>query len=99
MAKRVIVVGSGIIGASIAYHLAKAGAEVTVIEAGETAFVPASEIEGDEQEARERLGPIAAEFKRLDAETTVEGSVRRSRCESRMTTWSNSEKVIESTFT
>jgi nucleotide-binding universal stress UspA family protein len=43
-----------------------------VIEAGETAFVPASEIEGDEQEARERLGPIAAEFKRLDAETTVE---------------------------
>jgi glycine/D-amino acid oxidase-like deaminating enzyme len=36
MAKRVIVVGSGIIGASIAYHLAKAGAEVTVIEAGET---------------------------------------------------------------
>lgn len=35
MAKRVIVIGSGIIGASIAYHLAKAGAEVTVIEAGE----------------------------------------------------------------
>jgi len=35
MAKRVIVIGSGIIGASIAYHLAKAGAEVTVIEADE----------------------------------------------------------------
>ncbi len=35
MAKRIIVVGSGIIGASIAWHLAKAGAEVTVIEAGE----------------------------------------------------------------
>jgi glycine/D-amino acid oxidase-like deaminating enzyme len=34
VAKRVIVIGSGIIGASIAYHLAKAGAEVTVIEAG-----------------------------------------------------------------
>ncbi|MFN4142634.1 NAD(P)/FAD-dependent oxidoreductase [Aestuariivirga sp.] len=35
MAKRVIVVGSGIIGASIAYHLAKEGAEVTVLDAGE----------------------------------------------------------------
>ena len=31
--KRVIVIGSGIIGASIAWHLAKAGAKVTVIEA------------------------------------------------------------------
>ena len=39
MAKRVIVIGSGIIGASIAYHLAKGGAEVTVIEARETGGV------------------------------------------------------------
>jgi glycine/D-amino acid oxidase-like deaminating enzyme len=31
--KRIIIVGAGIIGASIAWHLAKAGAEVTVIEA------------------------------------------------------------------
>ncbi len=35
MGKRIIVVGAGIIGASIAWHLSKAGAEVTVIEAGE----------------------------------------------------------------
>lgn len=34
MAKRVIVVGSGIIGASIAWNLAKSGAEVTVIDGG-----------------------------------------------------------------
>lgn len=32
--KRVVVVGAGIIGASIAWHLAKAGAAVTVLEAG-----------------------------------------------------------------
>ncbi len=36
MAKRVIVVGAGIIGASIAWHLAKAGADVTVLEAADT---------------------------------------------------------------
>jgi glycine/D-amino acid oxidase-like deaminating enzyme len=35
MSKRVIVVGAGIIGASIALHLAQAGAQVTVIEAAE----------------------------------------------------------------
>ncbi len=35
MAKRVIVVGAGILGASIAWHLAKAGAEVTVLDADE----------------------------------------------------------------
>ncbi len=34
--KRVIVVGSGILGSSIAWHLAKQGAQVTVIEAEET---------------------------------------------------------------
>lgn len=39
MAKRVIVIGSGIIGASVAYHLAKGGAHVTVLEAGEAGGV------------------------------------------------------------
>jgi glycine/D-amino acid oxidase-like deaminating enzyme len=32
MAKKIIVIGAGIIGASIAYHLAKAGAEVLVVD-------------------------------------------------------------------
>ncbi len=35
MAKRVLIVGSGIIGASIAWHLAKAGAAVTVLDGGD----------------------------------------------------------------
>ena len=35
MAKKIIVVGAGIIGASIAYHLARAGAGVTIVDAGE----------------------------------------------------------------
>lgn len=35
--KRVAVVGAGIIGASIAFHCAKAGAKVTVLERGEIA--------------------------------------------------------------
>jgi glycine/D-amino acid oxidase-like deaminating enzyme len=34
MKQQVIVIGAGIIGASIAYQLAKAGAAVTVLDAG-----------------------------------------------------------------
>ena len=33
-AKQIIVVGAGIIGASIAWHLAEAGAAVTIVDAG-----------------------------------------------------------------
>jgi glycine/D-amino acid oxidase-like deaminating enzyme len=37
MEPRVVVVGAGIVGASIAWHLARKGARVTVLEAGQTA--------------------------------------------------------------
>jgi len=33
-AKRIVVIGAGIVGASLAYHLASKGAQVTVVEAG-----------------------------------------------------------------
>ncbi|WP_243490035.1 NAD(P)/FAD-dependent oxidoreductase [Massilia violaceinigra] len=32
--KRIVIVGAGIVGASLAYHLARKGAQVTVVEAG-----------------------------------------------------------------
>lgn len=35
--KRIVVIGAGIVGASLAYHLAGKGAHVTVVEAGEVA--------------------------------------------------------------
>ena len=35
MSKTVLVVGAGIVGASVAWHLAKAGCRVTVVDAGE----------------------------------------------------------------
>lgn len=35
--RRIVVVGAGIVGASIAYHLSGKGAQVTLIEAGEIA--------------------------------------------------------------
>ncbi|MEQ1952533.1 FAD-binding oxidoreductase [Mesorhizobium sp. CN2-181] len=35
MAKTVLVVGAGIVGASVAWHLAKAGCAVTIVDAGE----------------------------------------------------------------
>lgn len=37
MNKRIVVVGAGIVGASVAYHLAGKGAQVTVVDAGEVA--------------------------------------------------------------
>lgn len=35
--KRIVVIGAGIVGASLAYHLAGKGANVTMVEAGEVA--------------------------------------------------------------
>ena len=35
MTKRIIVVGAGIVGALIGYHLARSGAKVTIIDASE----------------------------------------------------------------
>jgi glycine/D-amino acid oxidase-like deaminating enzyme len=75
MPKRVIVIGSGIIGASTAYHLAKAGADVTVLEAGEPggvatrnswAWINAS-WGNPEPYFRLRMRSMA-EWRRLDAE-------------------------------
>lgn len=37
MNKRIVVIGAGIVGASLAYHLAGKGAEVTVLDAGDVA--------------------------------------------------------------
>lgn len=35
--KHIVVIGAGIVGASLAYHLADKGAKVTVVEAAEIA--------------------------------------------------------------
>jgi glycine/D-amino acid oxidase-like deaminating enzyme len=37
MTRRVVVIGAGIVGASIAYHLARRGAAVTVLDRGQPA--------------------------------------------------------------
>ncbi len=42
MPKRVVIVGAGIIGASVAYHLSLRGADVTVVDAGELGGVATS---------------------------------------------------------
>ena len=42
--KKIIVVGAGIVGASIGWHLTRAGASVTIVDAGQAGGVatPAS---------------------------------------------------------
>src|SRR5262245_8605566 len=37
--KKIVVVGAGIVGASIAWHLTKAGAPVTIVDAGDAGGV------------------------------------------------------------
>ena len=50
---RVVVVGAGIVGSSVAYEVSKAGAQVTVLEAGKIANLVV--INGDPLEIRSRI--------------------------------------------
>lgn len=75
MNRHVVVVGAGIVGASVAYHAARAGATVTLVDAGQPgagvtadsfAWVAASGV---------RTGPAAGmrttateEYRRVEAE-------------------------------
>ncbi|MEM8981324.1 MAG: FAD-dependent oxidoreductase, partial [Pseudomonadota bacterium] len=42
MQKTIIIVGAGVIGACVAYHLARAGARVTVVDADSAGATAAS---------------------------------------------------------
>ena len=46
MTSRIIVVGAGIVGSSIAYHLTRRGAEVTLIDAGADAVIGSRYVTG-----------------------------------------------------
>lgn len=73
--KHVVVIGAGIVGASLAYHLAGRGASVTVVEAGEVAcgvtgtsfaWLNASHTEPDA--IAQLRGAAITEYRRLETE-------------------------------
>jgi glycine/D-amino acid oxidase-like deaminating enzyme len=73
--KRIVVVGAGIVGASLAYHLASKGANVCVVEAGEIACGVTATSFAWINTSHSAPDPIAAlrreairEFHRLEAE-------------------------------
>ncbi|MBB5610806.1 MULTISPECIES: FAD-binding oxidoreductase [unclassified Janthinobacterium] len=73
--KRVVVIGAGIVGASLAYHLAGQGAQVTVLEAGEiasgvtgTSFAWLNTTHGAGDPIAHLRGTAIAEYHRLQAE-------------------------------
>jgi glycine/D-amino acid oxidase-like deaminating enzyme len=73
--KRIVVVGAGIVGASVAYHLASKGAKVIVIEAGEIAsgvtghsFAWLNTTHSGSDPIASLRGAAIAEYHRLEAE-------------------------------
>lgn len=75
MSKRIIVIGAGIVGASLAYHLAAKGAKVVVIEAGEIAsgatgrsFAWINTSHGGPDSVAPLRAAAIAEYRRLESE-------------------------------
>lgn len=75
MSKRIIVIGAGIVGASLAYHLAVKGAKVVVIEAGEIAsgvtgrsFAWINTSHGGPDSIAPLRAAAIAEYRRLESE-------------------------------
>jgi len=75
MSKRIIVIGAGIVGASLAYHLAAKGAKVVVIEAGEIAsgvtgcsFAWINTSHGGHDSVAPLRAAAIAEYRRLESE-------------------------------
>ena len=84
MAQNIVIVGGGIIGAMAAYHLAKQGAQITVVDAGNARATDASfgwinsSFFADDAHFNLRTEGIAA-YKRLaetlDVPVTTQGSL------------------------
>lgn len=73
--KRVVVIGAGIVGASLAYHLARKGAKVTVVEADGvasgvtgTSFAWINATHGEADPIAPLRGAAIAEYRRLETQ-------------------------------